>query len=62
MQVILSARAAWAVVNDADVEENVQTVSMMVRKSRVEIMIYYGWCGSDGANNICRGGTGGREP
>ena len=45
MQVILSARVAWAVENDADVEENVRTASMMVRKSRVEIVIY------------CRGGA-----
>ena len=34
-------RAAWAVVNDADVEENVRTASMMVKKSRMEIVI---WC------------------
>ena len=42
MRMILSARAAWAVANDADVEENVQTASMMVRNSRVEIVIYCG--------------------
>ena len=42
MRVIHSARAAWAVANDADVEENVQTASMMVKKSRVEIVIYCG--------------------
>ena len=40
MRVILSTRAAWVVANDADVEENVRTASMMVRKSRVEIVIY----------------------
>ena len=45
MRVILFARAAWAVANDAYVEENVRTASMMVRKSRVEIVIY------------CRGGA-----
>ena len=39
MLVILSARAAWAIANDADVEENVWTASMMVKKSRVEIVI-----------------------
>ena len=39
MRVILSARAAWAVANDADVAENVRTASMMVKKSRVEMMI-----------------------
>ena len=38
MQVILSARATWAVANDADVEENVRTASMMVKKSRVEML------------------------
>ena len=37
VRVILSARTSWA--NDADVEENVRTASMMVRKSRVEIVI-----------------------
>ena len=42
VRVILSSRAAWAVANDANVEENVRTASMMVRKSRVEIVIYYG--------------------
>ena len=45
VQVILSARAAWAVANDADVEENVRTASMMVIKSRVKIVI------------CCRGGA-----
>ena len=42
MRVILSANAVWATAKDADVEENVRTTSMMVRKSRVEIVIYYG--------------------
>ena len=42
MRVILSARAVWAVANDADVEENVRTASMMVRKFQVEIVIYCG--------------------
>ena len=41
MRVILSAKAAWVVVNDADVAENVQTASMMARKSRVDIEICY---------------------
>ena len=41
VRVIVSARATWIVANDADVEENVWTASMMVRKSRVEIVIYY---------------------
>ena len=42
VRVILSVRAAWAVANDADVEENVRIASMMVRKSQVEIVIYCG--------------------
>ena len=42
VRVILSARVVWAVANDADVEENVRTESMMVRKFRVEIVIYCG--------------------
>ena len=42
MRVILSVRAAWAVANDAAVVENVLTASMMVRKSRVEIVICCG--------------------
>ena len=41
VRVILSARAAWVVANDIDVEENVRIASMMVRKSQVEIVIYY---------------------
>ena len=41
MRVILSTTATWAVANDADVAENVQTASMMVRKSRVDIEICY---------------------
>ena len=39
VRVILSARAAWAVANDVVVVENVRTASMMVKKSRVEIVI-----------------------
>ena len=39
MRVILSARAAWAVANDVDVTENVRTASMMVKKSKVEMVI-----------------------
>ena len=42
MLVILLARAAWAVKNDADVAKNVRTASMMTRKSRVDIEIYCG--------------------
>ena len=43
MRVILSARAAWVVANDADVAKNVQITSMMTKKSRIDIEIY---CGS----------------
>ena len=39
MRVIFSARAAWAVANDADVAENVRNASMMARKSQVDIEI-----------------------
>ena len=39
MRVILSVRVAWVVANDAAVVENVRTAPMMVRKSRVEIVI-----------------------
>ena len=45
VRVIRSARAAWVVANDVAVVENVQTASMMVRKSWVEIVI------------CCRGGA-----
>ena len=39
MQVILSSRAAWAVANGVNVEKNVRTASMMVKKSRVEMVM-----------------------
>ena len=45
VRVILSVRAAWAVANDAAIVENVRTASMMIKKSRVEIVI------------CCRGGV-----
>ena len=57
MQVILSARAAWAVANDVVVVENVRTAPMMVRKSRVEIGMLLRWCGSARRNTFYRGGT-----
>ena len=41
IRVILSARAAWAVTNDVNVAENARTASMMVKKSRVEMVIDY---------------------
>ena len=42
VRVILSARAAWTIAKDAAIVENVRTASMMVRKSRVEIVICCG--------------------
>ena len=39
MRVIISERAARAVANDADVAENVRTASMMVKKSREEMVM-----------------------
>ena len=42
VRVILSARVAWAVANDTAIVENVRTTSMMVRKSRVKIVICCG--------------------
>ena len=42
VRVILSARAALAAANDADVAENKCTASMMTRKSRVDIEINCG--------------------
>ena len=42
VRVILSIMAAWEVANDADMAENVRTASMMTRKSKVDIELYYG--------------------
>ena len=42
VRVILYAKAAWAVTNDGDVEENMWTASVMVRKSQEEIVICCG--------------------
>ena len=42
VRVILSARVAWAVANDADMAENVRIASMRTRKSQVDIEIYCG--------------------
>ena len=33
MRVILSAKAVWAATNDADMDEKVQTASIIARKS-----------------------------
>ena len=42
MRVIISARAAWAVTNNADVAENMRIASMRTRKSRVDIELCWG--------------------
>ena len=55
VRVFLSARATWAVANDASVAENVRTASMMVRKSRVEIVI----CCGGGAEVLAAAPSGG---
>ena len=39
MRVILLAKAMWAVAKDADVAEKVQTASIIVKKSRVDMEI-----------------------
>ena len=46
MCAILSAKAVWAAINDADVVEKERTVSIMMRKYRVDIEIYYGGGGA----------------
>ena len=61
MRVILSANAVWAVAKDSDVEENVRMTPMMVRNSRMEIVIYCGG-GEEVLCPNCRGGTEGRGP
>ena len=61
MRVILSAKAVWVVVNDADVAEKVWAASIIARKSRVDMEI----CCGGGANvlgpfdAVGAGGTGG---
>ena len=42
MRAILSAKAVWAAVNDADVAKKERTASIMVRKSRVDMEICCG--------------------
>ena len=41
MRVILSTKALWAARKDADVAEKVWTASIIVRKSRVDMVICY---------------------
>ena len=61
MRVIFSAKAVWAVANDADVAEKVWTTSIIARKSRVDMEICCG-CAADvlgPSDAIGAGGTGG---
>ena len=44
VRVILSAKAVWAVVNNANVVEKERTASIMARKSRVDMGICF--CGA----------------
>ena len=48
MRVILLARAAWPAAKDAEVTEKMRTASIMVRKSRVEMVI----CCGGGADEL----------
>ena len=63
MRVILSAKAVWAAVKDADVAEKVRNAFIMVRKSRVAMDT----CCSGGSNvlgpaeSVRAGGTGDAE-
>ena len=41
MRVILSTKAVWAAAKDADVAEKVRIAFIMVRKSRVEALMYW---------------------
>ena len=41
VRVILYARVAWGAANEAAVVENERTASMIVRKSLVEMVMYY---------------------
>ena len=54
MRAILSAKAVWAAVNDADVAEKERTASIMTRKSRVDMEIC---CSGGGAADVLGGGA-----
>ena len=47
VRAILFAKAIWVAVNDADMAEKERTISIMARKSRVDMEICYG-----GAANV----------
>ena len=49
VRAILSAKAVWAAVNDADVAEKEWTTSIMMRKSQVDMEIC---CGGGGAADV----------
>ena len=49
MHAILSAKAVWAAVNDAEVAEKEQTASIMARKSGADMEI----CCGDAADVLC---------
>ena len=54
VRAIISAKALWAAVNDADVAEKERTASIMTRKSRVDMEIC---CGGGGAADVLGGGA-----
>ena len=63
VHVILLAKAVWVAAKDANVDEKVRTVSIMVRKSRVDMEIC---CGGRADvlgpfDAVGAGGTGGAE-
>ena len=63
MRVILSPKAVWVAAKDADVTKEVQTASIIVRKSRVDMEICCGG-GVDvlgPTDAVGAGGTGGAE-
>ena len=63
VHVILSAKAVWAVAKDSDVAKKVRTAFIIVRKSRVDMEIFYGG-GADvlgPTDAVGVGGTGGAK-
>ena len=49
VRAILSAKAVWAAINDADVAEKERNASIMTRKSRVDMEIC---CGGGSADDV----------
>ena len=58
VRVILSAKAMWAAVKDVVVAEKMQTVSIIVRKSRVDMEICCGGGSADVLGSIDTVGDG----